>query len=90
MSGVLYIVATPIGNLQDITYRAVEILNSVDVIVCEDTRVTKRLLERYDVSKELMTYHQHSRDSAMNKIGELLMNGQSIAYTTDAGTHWNI
>ncbi len=87
MSGTLYIVATPIGNLQDITYRAVETLREIDVIVCEDTRVTKRLLERYEITDtQLLSYHQHSKQSSLEKIGQLLESGSHVVYMTDAGT----
>lgn len=86
MTGSLYIVATPIGNLSDITLRALEILKSVDVIVCEDTRVTGKLLKHFEISKSLFSYHQHSREKDIHKIKELLSQGKDLAYVTDAGT----
>ena len=82
----LYIVATPIGNLLDITFRAIEILREVDIIVCEDTRVTSKLLARYEISKPLMNYHHHSGESAFAKISKELESGKKLAYVTDAGT----
>lgn len=82
----LYVIATPIGNLEDITIRALNILKIVDFIVCEDTRVTKRLLENYQISKPLFSYHQHSGERVIEKIKELLKADQSIAYLSDAGT----
>ena len=82
----LYIVATPIGNLGDITVRALEILKTVDLIVCEDTRVTKRLLDHYQIVKPLLSYHQHSDDIRVQKIIRDLQHGKSIAFVTDSGT----
>ncbi len=83
----LYIVATPIGNLSDITFRAIEVLREVDIIVCEDTRVTQKLLARYEIkNKKLMNYHHHSSDNMFNKIAEELNSGKKLAYVTDAGT----
>ena len=66
--GTLYIVATPIGNLGDITLRALEILKSVDSILCEDTRVTKKLLDRYEIQTPTISYHEHSKLSKTEKI----------------------
>ena len=65
--GNLFIVATPIGNLDDITYRAIDILSSVDVVACEDTRHTKVLLEHYNISKTLISFHQHSQISRIEE-----------------------
>lgn len=79
----LYIVATPIGNLEDVTLRALRILKEVDVIACEDTRVTQKLLHRHEIKKPLLSYHQHAR---AQKIVELLEQGKDIAYVSDAGT----
>jgi 16S rRNA (cytidine1402-2'-O)-methyltransferase len=86
MSGKLYIVATPIGNLGDITLRALETLKSVDLILCEDTRVTKNLLEHYQISKTLSSYHQHTDARKIKEITSLLEDGKNIALVTDAGT----
>src|SRR3989339_397711 len=82
----LYIVATPIGNLSDITFRALETLRSVDFILCEDTRVTKNLLDHYQISKPLISYHQHSDEKKVKEIKELLEQGKNLALVTDAGT----
>ena len=82
----LYIIATPIGNLEDVTLRSLRILKEVDCILCEDTRVTKRLLDRYDISTPLESYHQHSTILKVNKILSLLKEGKDIALVSDAGT----
>lgn len=82
----LYIVATPIGNLADITQRAVAVLAEVDVIACEDTRHSQRLLDHLQIKKPLRAYHEHSDGSADNKLVESLAAGQSIALISDAGT----
>jgi 16S rRNA (cytidine1402-2'-O)-methyltransferase len=84
--GKLYIVATPIGNLEDITLRTLRILKEVDLILCEDTRVTKKLLDRYEIKKPLLSYHHHSRLSRVEKIIEHLENGKDLALVSDAGT----
>lgn len=86
MSGILYIVATPIGNLDDITLRALETLKTVDVILCEDTRVTKNLLNHYKIVKPLLSYHHHSDARRINEIKDLLEQGKNLALVTDAGT----
>ncbi len=83
---ILYIVATPIGNLKDITLRALEILKSVDLILCEDTRVTKKLLLKYEIEKPLWSYHQHSRLNKIEQIISELSSGKNIALVSDAGT----
>ncbi|MCG2694960.1 16S rRNA (cytidine(1402)-2'-O)-methyltransferase, partial [Candidatus Parcubacteria bacterium] len=80
------IIATPIGNLEDITFRAVRILGEVDLILCEDTRVTKKLLQKYEIKTPTMSYHQHSKISKMDKIFELIREGKDIALVSDAGT----
>ncbi|MFA5318447.1 MAG: 16S rRNA (cytidine(1402)-2'-O)-methyltransferase [Patescibacteria group bacterium] len=82
----LYIVATPIGNLEDITLRALRILREVDFILCEDTRVTKKLLSKYEITTQTISYHQHSGEVKTNKIIELLKKEKSLALVTDAGT----
>ena len=82
----LYIVATPIGNLEDITSRALRILKEVDLILCEDTRVTKKLLDRYGIRTSTLSYHQHSKLTKINYILELLKEGKNLALVSDAGT----
>lgn len=82
----LYIIATPIGNLSDITFRAIETLKLVDFIACEDTRVTSKLLARYVIRKPLISYFQHSKISKIDKIIALLTEGKEVALVTDAGT----
>lgn len=85
-SGILYIVSTPIGNLEDITFRAVRILKEVDQIACEDTRHTKKLLNHFQFSKPLISYYAHNQSFRTPQIIEQLKNGQKIALVTDAGT----
>jgi 16S rRNA (cytidine1402-2'-O)-methyltransferase len=85
-NGTLYIVATPIGNLEDITLRALRILKEVDAIACEDTRVTSRLLSHYSISKPLLSLHHHSGEIQFGKILTLLTEGKNVAYASDAGT----
>jgi 16S rRNA (cytidine1402-2'-O)-methyltransferase len=82
----LHLVATPIGNLGDITIRALETLAGVDIIACEDTRITRRLTERYSISGLLKQYHEHNAEQARPKILEKLAQGASIALVSDAGT----
>ncbi|MFL6827973.1 MAG: 16S rRNA (cytidine(1402)-2'-O)-methyltransferase [Bradyrhizobium sp.] len=82
----LYVVATPIGNLGDITLRALETLAGVDIIACEDTRITRRLTERYGITAVLKPYHEHNAALARPKILERLSQGASIALVSDAGT----
>lgn len=82
----LYIIATPIGNLQDISARALETLKGVDYILCEDTRHTQKLLSFYNISKKLVSYHQHSDQRKINHILDLLKEGNDIALVSDAGT----
>ncbi len=84
--GILYLCATPIGNLDDITYRAVEVLKSVDLIACEDTRHTLKLLNRLEISKKLISYHEHNKASKGQSLIEDLLGGKNIALVTDAGT----
>ena len=86
MAGKLYIVATPIGNLEDITFRAVKVLKEIDIIFAEDTRVTKRLLDHYQIDKTLHSYHQHSLLAKRELILQYLATGKSMALVTDAGT----
>jgi 16S rRNA (cytidine1402-2'-O)-methyltransferase len=82
----LYLVATPIGNLGDITLRALEVLAGVDLIACEDTRITRRLTERYAITAQLTPYHEHNAAQARPKLLERLAQGASIALVSDAGT----
>ncbi len=82
----LYIVATPIGNLEDISMRALRILSEVDFILCEDTRVTGKLLSHYDVKTPTISYHQHSKPKKTNYILDLLQKGKDLALVSDAGT----
>ncbi len=84
--GTLYIVGTPIGNLEDITLRALRILKEVDMILCEDTRVTKKLLARYDIHTPTLSYHAHSKLSKVEHIFTLLEEGKNLALVSDAGT----
>ncbi|MBI2462823.1 MAG: 16S rRNA (cytidine(1402)-2'-O)-methyltransferase [Candidatus Spechtbacteria bacterium] len=84
--GVLYIVATPIGNLEDITLRALRVLKEVDLVLCEDTRVTKKLMDHFAISKPLMSYHQHSRLNKVEEIISRLKQGAVLALVSDAGT----
>jgi len=86
MSGKLYIVATPIGNLEDITLRALQTLKDVDFILCEDTRVSKNLLNHYNIAKPLISYHQHSDMKKVSEIIGLIEVGKNLALITDAGT----
>ncbi|MBU4351006.1 16S rRNA (cytidine(1402)-2'-O)-methyltransferase [Candidatus Parcubacteria bacterium] len=83
---VLYIVATPIGNLQDISSRAIEVLKGVDLILAEDTRVTKKLLARYQIRTKTISYHQHSRLEKIDYFLDLLKRGKDLALVSDAGT----
>ncbi|MFT5180066.1 MAG: 16S rRNA (cytidine1402-2'-O)-methyltransferase [Candidatus Paceibacteria bacterium] len=82
----IYVTATPIGNLEDITLRALRILKEVDVILCEDTRVTKKLLSHFDIKTPTMSYHSNSKLSKVEKIFELLKEGKDLALVSDAGT----
>lgn len=86
MIPVLYIVATPIGNLKDITYRAVEVLSHVDYILVEDKRQSGKLLSHYQIDKPLIAYHEHSDDKQTDRIVTLLQQGMNIALISDAGT----
>ncbi len=82
----LYIVATPIGNLEDISTRAIKILSQVDLIACEDTRVSRKLLSSLEITTKTESLHEHSNTSKINKLIGLIKTGKSIAYITDAGT----
>ncbi|MEM1378184.1 MAG: 16S rRNA (cytidine(1402)-2'-O)-methyltransferase [Pseudomonadota bacterium] len=82
----LYIVATPIGNLRDITIRALETLSACDLLACEDTRMTRRLLDRYAIAKRPIAYHEHNAEKAGAEILGALVEGKSVALVSDAGT----
>ncbi len=82
----LYVVSTPIGNLEDITYRAVRILGEVDSIACEDTRTSATLLNRYEIKKPLISFHSHSGQPKIDKIIAQLKDGHTMALISDAGT----
>lgn len=82
----LYIIATPIGNLEDITLRALRVLKEVDLILCEDTRQTKKLLNKYEINTPSISYHQHSKLDKINKIIDLLEHNNNLALVSDAGT----
>ncbi len=86
MRGILYLVATPIGNLEDITFRAINILKEVDLIAAEDTRHTLKLLNHYEISKPLISYHRHNEEIKVDGLIEKLKEGQNIAVVSDAGT----
>jgi 16S rRNA (cytidine1402-2'-O)-methyltransferase len=86
MLGKFYVVATPIGNLEDITLRALRILKEVDIVLCEDTRTTRVLLNKYEISTRCESYHSHSKDSKVEKIKEWLEEGKNLALVSDAGT----
>ena len=85
-SATLYVVATPIGNLADVTLRALEVLRSVDVIAAEDTRVTVRLLDRHGIAGKLLAVHEHNERASAERIAGLLADGKSVALVSDAGT----
>jgi 16S rRNA (cytidine1402-2'-O)-methyltransferase len=85
MPGTLYIVATPIGNLEDITYRAVRVLGEVDLIACEDTRQTRKLLDHYAIQKPMISYHEHNELERSAELTSRMLAGTSIALVTDAG-----
>ena len=86
MSGTLYLVATPIGNLEDITFRAINILKQVDIIAAEDTRQTLKLLNHYEISKPLISYHRHNEEVKVESLIQKLKDGNNIALVSDAGT----
>ena len=86
MNGKIYLVATPIGNLEDITLRAIRILKDVDIIVAEDTRQTLKLLNHLEISKPMISYHRHSTENKLDEIIEKVKLGNNIAIVSDAGT----
>src|SRR3989442_11750841 len=85
-TGTLYVVATPIGNLEDVTTRALRILREVDVIACEDTRHTRLLLQRYGITTPLVSYHEHNEQTRAQELLRRLQEGTSGALGSDAGT----
>lgn len=82
----LYLIPTPIGNLEDITLRSLDLLKTVDIILCEDTRVTGQLLKKYDISNKLLSCHEYNEDKIKNHVVELLKSGKKIGLVTDQGT----
>jgi len=86
MSGTLYLVATPIGNLSDITHRALQVLRDVDLIACEDTRHTHKLLSHYGITTKTISYHEHNEQQRTAELIDLVKQGSSIAVVSDAGT----
>jgi 16S rRNA (cytidine1402-2'-O)-methyltransferase len=86
MAGTLYVVATPIGNLEDITQRALSVLAEVDLIACEDTRHTGVLLRHYGIKTRMLSYHEHNEQARARELCEMLLEGASIALVSDAGT----
>ncbi|HEX5886708.1 MAG TPA: 16S rRNA (cytidine(1402)-2'-O)-methyltransferase, partial [Pyrinomonadaceae bacterium] len=86
MPGTLYLVATPIGNLADITHRALQVLKDVDLIACEDTRHTRKLLQHYGINTKTISYHEHNEQQRAAELIEQLKQGKDIAVVSDAGT----
>lgn len=86
MPGILYLVATPIGNLADITHRALQVLRAVDLIACEDTRHTRKLLQHYGIDTKTISYHEHNEQQRARELIELLQQGSNVAVVSDAGT----
>lgn len=86
MNGKLYLVPTPIGNLKDITLRALEVLKKVDIIACEDTRQSLKLLNHFEIKKTLISYHKHNENGKSEDIIDMILQGKSVAVISDAGT----
>jgi len=86
MPGVLYVVSTPIGNLEDITFRALRILRESDLIACEDTRQTRKLLDHFGIAKPTVSYHEHNESARAGELVDRLLSGENIALVSDAGT----
>ena len=86
MPGILYVVATPIGNLADITHRAVQVLTNVDLIACEDTRHTRKLLQHFGIDTKTVSYHEHNEKQRTEELIQLLEQGRDVAIVSDAGT----
>lgn len=85
-SGTLYVVATPIGNLADVTHRALDVLTNVELIACEDTRHTRKLLQHYGISTKTISYHEHNEQERARQLVEMLREGKDVAVVSDAGT----
>jgi len=85
-TGQLFVVGTPIGNLEDVTLRAISTLQSVDIILAEDTRNSKKLLDAHKIETKMISYHEHSNDNEIKKIIDLLLEGKDLALISDAGT----
>lgn len=85
-----YVVPTPIGNLGDITLRAIDVLNSVDLIACEDSRVTQNLLNHFNIKTKCLSYHKYNEKERISQIVEFLEGGKKIALVSDAGTPLNL
>ena len=86
MPGILFIVATPIGNLEDITHRALRVLRQVDLIACEDTRHTRKLLNHFGISTATISYHEHNEHERAEELCKTLESGKNVALVSDAGT----
>jgi len=86
MAGLLYVVATPIGNLEDMTYRAVRVLREADLIACEDTRQTRKLLDHYGIGKPTISYHEHNEAERAAELAARAAAGDTVALVSDAGT----
>ena len=84
--GTVYIISTPIGNLEDVSLRALRVLKEVNFVLCEDTRVTRKLLSHYEIHTPTLSYHQHSTEKEMARVFDLLSQGKNIALVSDAGT----
>ena len=84
--GKLYLVATPIGNLNDITFRAIETLKNVDIILAEDTRKTIKLLNHFEISKPMISFYRHNEGTKANEVISMLLEGKNLALVSDAGT----
>ncbi len=86
MTGTLFIVATPIGNLEDVTLRALRVLKEVDTVYCEDTRITRRLLQKYEIDTKMQSLNARTEEHKLSLVLEALSDGKNIAYASDAGT----
>lgn len=86
MTGSLFVVATPIGNMEDVSERALRVLREADIVLCEDTRKTMKLLSRYAITSSLLSYHQHSGQEKMERVLSILQEGKTVALVTDSGT----